>query len=161
MHTEYPSSEHDLRITRTFDAPIEKVWAAWTEQDQAKQWWSPKNLTTPYCSIDLRVGGKTLNCMRDPSGKEVWSTGTFLEIVPMEKLVFTDSFSDKDGNVVSSTVYGMPEIPLELLVTVTFKAEGGTTVVTLLHQGMAVDQHYAGANQGWNEMFDKLETILQ
>ena len=54
------TKNQELFITRIFDAPRERVWKAWTEPDLMKRWWGPKAFTSPYCKIDLRVGGKFL-----------------------------------------------------------------------------------------------------
>ncbi len=97
----------DIIITRMFDAPREIVWKAWTDPELTKRWWGPKNFTAPVIRIDLRVGGKYLNCMRGPDGKDYWSTGIYREIVPRERLVMTDSFADEKGNVVPASYYGM------------------------------------------------------
>jgi len=159
--------ERDLVITRIFDAPRELVWKAWTEPEQVKRWWGLKLFTSPSCKIDFRVGGKYLFCMRSDSGPEawqkgLWSTGVYKEIVPMEKIVCTDCFADEHGNVVPATHYGMPaDFPLEMLVTVTFeKYKGNKTKMTLTHVGIPAGEHYKGANQGWNESFDKLAESL-
>ena len=63
------------------------------------QWWGPKDFTAPVSKMDLRVGGKYLNCMRSPEGKDYWSTGTYREIVPMERLVSTFEFEGTPGHV--------------------------------------------------------------
>lgn len=159
--------EQALVITRIFDAPRELVWKAWTDPEQAMRWWGPKIFTSPSCKIDFRVGGKYLFCMRSDSGPEawqkgIWSTGVYKEIVPLEKIVCTDCFADEQGNVVPATHYGMPaDFPLEMLVTVTFeKYEGNKTKMTLTHVGIPAGEHYQGANQGWNESFDKLAESL-
>ena len=104
--------EKALVIKRTFHAPLEKVWKAWNDPEEAKQWWGPKNFTAPVMTIDFRVGGKYLNCMRGSPApgapvQDFWSTGTYKEIVPMESIVLTDSFADEHGNIVPSTHYGM------------------------------------------------------
>ena len=114
----------ELVIERVFDAPRERVWEAWTDPEQMKKWWGPKDFTAPTVEIDLKEGGKYLNCMRSPDGQEFWSTGVYREIVPMERLVITDSFADEEGNVVPGDHYGMPDIPLETEVTVTFEDQG-------------------------------------
>src|SRR5688500_147272 len=88
----------ELVITRVRDAPRERVWEAWTDPEQMKKWWGPKDFTAPTVEIDLQEGGKYLNCMRSPDGQDFWSTGVYREIVPMEKLVITDSFADEQGN---------------------------------------------------------------
>ena len=90
----------ELVIERVVDAPLQRVWEAWTDPEQMKKWWGPKDFTAPSVEIDLKEGGKYLNCMRSPDGQEYWSTGIYQEIVPMEKLVVTDSFADEQGNVV-------------------------------------------------------------
>lgn len=151
----------ELVIERVFDAPRELVWKAWTEPERVMRWWGPKGYTTPVCKIDFRVGGTSLNCMRGPDGKDIWSTGVYREIVELERIVCTDSFADADGNVVSASHYGMPDsIPLEMLVTVTFEDVDGKTKMTLRHTGLPVGEMIDGANQGWSESFDKLAEML-
>ena len=156
------TKEGALVIERVFNAPRELVWKAWTEPEQVMKWWGPKDFTTPTARIDFRLGGKSLNCMLAPDGKEYWSTGVYKEIVPPERFVTTDSFSDKDGNVVHGSVYGMPEdMPMEMLLTVTFEdIGGGKTKMTLVHEGLPAGEMLGGANQGWNESFDKLDALL-
>ncbi len=150
-------TEPGLVITRVFDAPRELVWKAWTEPEQFMRWWGPKNFTSPVSRIDLRVGGKYFNCMRSPEGQEFWSTGFYREIVPMERLVLTDSFADEKGNIVLASHYEMPgEWPLELLVTVTFEEIDGKTKMTLRHVGIPSGTMSDNTQAGWNESFDKL-----
>jgi uncharacterized protein YndB with AHSA1/START domain len=85
----------------------------------------------PECPIDLRVGGRYMVCERTSSGKLLWITGTYLEIVVSERIVNTPSFAGPDGNVVPATHYGLStEFPLETLITVTFEARGNRTAVT-------------------------------
>lgn len=151
----------ELVIERVLDAPLERVWAAWTDPEQMKKWWGPKEFTAPTVEIDLKEGGKYLNCMRSPDGQEFWSTGVYREIVPMEKLVVTDSFADEKGNVVPGAHYGMPDFPLETELTVTFEDQGGKTKLTLRHAGMPVGEHGSQAEAGWNESLDKLEESLR
>lgn len=154
-------SEQDLFIMRTFDAPRELVWKAWTEPERVKRWWGPKEFTAPFCKIDLRVGGVSLYCMRSPDGKDYWSTGVYREIVKPERIVCTDSFADEKGNVVPATHYGMSaDFPLEMLVTVTFEEHEGKTKLTLIHVGIPAGADRDGAKQGWNESFDKLADYL-
>jgi uncharacterized protein YndB with AHSA1/START domain len=154
-------SEQDLLITRVFDAPRELVWKAWTDPQQVKRWWGPKNFTTPFAKIDLRVGGVSLTCMRSPDGKDYWSTGVYREIIKPERIVCTDSFADEKGNVVPATHYGMSaDFPLEMLVTVTFEALEGKTKLTLIHVGIPAGADRDGAKQGWSESFDKLAEYL-
>ena len=151
----------ELVIARTFNAPRERVWKAWTDPEQAKRWWGPKGFTAPFIEIDFRVGGKYLFCMRSPDGKDYWSTGTYREIVPMKKFVATDSFADAKGKVVPASYYGMDaDFPLELLWTVTLDDLGGKTKMTLRHSGFSEGPARTGAEQGWSESFEKLAASL-
>lgn len=155
-------AKQEVVVTRTFNAPRELVWKAWTEPEHFMEWWGPKDYTCPFCEIDLRVGGKYLNCMRSPDGKEYWGTGVFREIIPMERIVFTDSFADEKGNVVHGTHYGMsPDFPLEMLVVVTFEDQDGKTKMTLRHIGVPTGPDSEGTHQGWSESFDKLAESLK
>ena len=151
-----------LTITRVFDTPRELLWKAWTDPGLFMRWWGPKNFTSPVSRMDLRVGGRYLNCMRSPEGQEYWSTGVYREIVPMERIVSTDSFADEKGNVVPASHYGMPgEWPLELLVTVTFEEAAGKTRMMLRHEGLPAGTMSEQTEAGWNESFDKLTAILK
>ena len=158
------TTEEALVITRVFDAPRELVWKAWTEPEHMMRWWGPRAFTCPHCEIDFRVGGKILASMQSPEfneGRPIWSTGVYREIVPLERIVMTDSFADDKGNVVPATHYGMGEdIPLEMLVTVTLEDLGGKTRMTMRHEGLPAGEMKDGANQGWNESFDKLAEYL-
>lgn len=157
-------SDRVVRIERIFDAPRELVWRAWTEPEHMTRWWGPKGFTVPHCTIDFRVGGKILVAMQSPEfneGRPIWSTGIYREIVPLERIVCTDSFADEHGNVVPATHYGMSaEFPLEALVTVTFEDYEGKTKLTLRHEGLPLSDR-EGAEQGWNESFDKLAQSLR
>ena len=153
-----------LVIERVFDAPRELVWKAWSDPEMAMRWWGPKGFTAPACEIDFRVGGKCLFAMQSPDfneGRPIWSTGVYREIVPLERIVVTDSFADEKGNVVPATDYGMPgDFPLEMLVAVTFEDLDGKTKMTLRHEGLPAGEMREGAGTGWNESFDKLADSL-
>jgi uncharacterized protein YndB with AHSA1/START domain len=150
----------ELVITRVFDAPREAVWKSWTDPENFMVWWGPRGFTSPACEIDLRVGGKYLACMRSPEGQEYWSTGVYREIVPKEKIVYTDSFSDPEGNPVPASHYGMPgDWPSEMIVTVTFEEAGGRTKVTLRHDGIPPDT-MSDCEAGWSGSFDKLAEAI-
>lgn len=151
----------ELTITRHFEAPPSRVWNAWTEPAQVMRWWGPKGYTSPVCEIELRVGGKYLFCMRSPEGKDYYSTGTYRRIDPLQALVFTDSFADEKGSVVSASAYGMSEdLPLELVVTLRFEEQGGRTRLSLTHAGLPAGEVVELTRAGWNESLDKLAESL-
>lgn len=149
-----------LTITRIFDAPRELVFKAFTEPEHFTQWWGPNNFTTPHCTIDLRVGGKMHYCMRSPDGNEFWGIGVFQEIVEPERLVYNDSFSDAEGNVVPASDYGMGDWPLETQVVMTFEEEGEKTRFTMQSFGMPEGKGRDGAEIGWGQSFDRLAAYV-
>jgi uncharacterized protein YndB with AHSA1/START domain len=151
-----------LVITRIFDSPRTLVWNAWSYPEQLMRWWGPKNFTAPVCKTDFRVGGKYLYCMRSKEDQDFWSTGTFVEIVPLEKIVYTDCFADEKGNPVHASHYGMPgnNWPMELKVTIQFEDLGDKTKMILTHAGLPSGQMIEMCGEGWNQSFDKLAESL-
>ena len=157
------ADEKELTITRTFDAPREVVWKAWTDTDMFMQWWGPKDFTAPVSKIDLRVGGEYFSCMRAPDGQDFCSKGVYREIIEQKLLVMTDSFADKEGNKVSATHYGMSSsFPMEMQIMVKFEEEGDKTKFTLKHSDVKnlSETELNDMTQGWNESLDKLAEYL-
>ena len=153
--------QNELVIRRVFNLPVSKVWRALTEAEEFKKWWGPRGFTCPYSKMEARVGGKYLNCMRAPDGKEFWSTGVVKEFIPEKKLVLTDHFSDDKGNIKSASEYGMPgDWPMELLITFELQEANGGTKFRLQHQGIPEEMH-DDCVKGWNESFDKLERNIK
>jgi uncharacterized protein YndB with AHSA1/START domain len=154
--------EEDLTITRIFDAPREAIWAIWTEPELVRLWWGPEGFTAPVARIDLRVGGRYLYCMRSPDCEDFWTTGVYKVIIPFERFVATDSFSDEMGRVVSAAHYGMGgHWPDELLVTATFEDEqDGKTKFTLVLAGIPYGEPKEQARAGWEESFEKIDRVL-
>jgi uncharacterized protein YndB with AHSA1/START domain len=154
---------NELIITRIFNAPRELMWKAWTNQDMFMQWWGPKGFTSPISKIDLRVGGEYFNCMRSPDGQDFCSKGIYREVVELERLVMTDSFADKEGNMVPASYYGLsPDFPKEMKIKVTFQEQEGKTKLILKHSNVESlnDTDLNDMQQGWNESFDKLDDVL-
>lgn len=147
-------------IERTFNAPINVIWQMWTEPDHFKKWYGPQGFTVPVAEMDVQVGGKRRVCMHSPDGRmQIWTTGEFTEISPMDRLVYTESPSDEAGNVVSPAAMGMPEgMPMTTTVTVLLAEVGGQTKMVMTHAGMPAD---SGADGGWNQAFDKLADLIK
>lgn len=152
----------EITITRIFDAPRELVFKAWKDEEMMSKWWGPKDFTAPSCSMDFRVGGKYLFCMRAPDGKDYWSAGVYLEIKEPEKIVYTDDFADENGNIIHASAYGFNgDWPDERIVTVTFEKIGDKTKMTLNHTGFPEGDMGKMANEGWNQSLDKLAASLK
>jgi uncharacterized protein YndB with AHSA1/START domain len=165
-------SENGIVITRIFNAPKEKVWTAWTDSEMVKKWWGPAGFTAPSIRIDLTVGGKYIYCMHGPPGtpfdSDMYSAGVFKEIVPGEKLVISDYFSDKDGNKVDPTTMGMaPDMPAEMDVVVLFETvEGNKTKLSIVYPKPASQAAFeamlkSGMEEGWSTSLDKLGNTVE
>jgi len=153
--------QSEVVIYRVFDIPVDKVWKALTEPEEFKKWWGPKGFTCPSSKMEAKVGAKYLNCMKGPDGKEYWSTGTVKEIIPEEKLVVTDSFSDPQGNIKTAADQGLPgEWPRESQITFELEEADGATKLRLQHEGIP-DEMHDECKKGWNESFDKLEQNIK
>ena len=151
----------DLVIERIFDAPREQVWRAWTDPELFMRWWGPSTFTSPTCRMDVRPGGRYVWSMRDPDGNDYYSAGMFLEVIPPERLVYTDSFADKDGNIIPPSVYGMSDaFPTELTVTVTLEDLGKQTKMRTTFSGMPEGPEKEMTAAGFNESLDKLTNAV-
>ena len=140
------STQHELLITRIFDAPRALVFKAWTEPEHMARWWGPKGFTLPVCEMDFRAGGAYRLCMRSPAGHDFWVHGVYREIVPPERIVWTGTSDDEPGN--------------ETVMTVTFADYDGKTQLTM-HQTFTFESDATrGARQGWNETLDRLAEAL-
>jgi uncharacterized protein YndB with AHSA1/START domain len=146
-------ADYELVLTRLIDAPREKLFRCWTESALLKQWFAPLPYTTPVAEVDLRVGGGNRIVMRGPEGQEIPCPGTYLDIVPNEKLVFTDAYT---GDWVPSGKPFMTAI-------ITFEDEGGKTRYTARVRHWTkedLDAHVKmGFHQGWGQCADQLAPL--
>lgn len=126
-----------LSLKRIFAAPREKVFHAWTDANALKKWFHVgEDWTTPLCEIDLRVGGTYRIGMQPPDSDSPYVVqGTFREVKPPEKLVFTWSWEGED--------------PYETLVTVFFRDVGGKTEVELRHERFPNSEERDKHSEGW------------
>lgn len=149
-------------ITRVFDAPRELVWQAWTDPKYVMQWWGPKGFTSPACKMDLRVGGKSLFCMKSPDGQEGWNAVEYHEIVPYEKIVSSMYFSDAEGNRIDPEQLGMEHEAVDGAYDVTlFEDLGdGRTRLTQIGNEPMESARDSGQLEGWEQMFDKLAAAV-
>ncbi|GJM41755.1 MAG: hypothetical protein DHS20C20_20370 [Ardenticatenaceae bacterium] len=160
--SEQTTSKDAMVIERIFEAPIDLVWQMWANADHFKQWYGPHGFSVPTANMDVRVGGKRLVCMemQTPDGvRQMWTTGKFVEIVPNVRLVYTESMSDENGNVMSPAAMGMPEgTPESTQVTVALEDLDGRTKMIMTHAGVPADSGGAG---GWAQAFEKLATYIE
>ena len=112
----------EFTISRVIDAPLERVWRAWTDAKQLKNWWGPKGFEIVSTKVDLRPGGVFHYHLRSPDGQDMWGKFIYREIVPQKRLVFVVSFSDEAGGVKRHPLH--ERWPLTILSTVTFAERG-------------------------------------
>lgn len=155
-------------ISRVFDAPRTLVYEVHTDPRHLEKWMSPEGFKTIHAKADFRVGGTYHYGLEGPNGMQMWGKQAFREIVPNEKLVYVQSFSDKDGGVTRHPAAA--SWPLEMLASTTFEDAGkGKTKVTTTWQpynsdaagNETFDQARAGMEQGFGGMFVKLESYLR
>jgi len=144
------SAEHELVIRRTFNAPRELVFRAWTEPQLLAQWSCPRGFSFTEQRGELRAGGSFAATMRSPEGTEHRLRGVYREIVPPERLVFTHWWVDERGSPGPET-----------LVTVTLTEHHGRTEM-MFHQGIfASVAAREGHEQGWQSCFERLAELLR
>jgi uncharacterized protein YndB with AHSA1/START domain len=127
----------EFTVTRTFDAPRDLVFKAWTEAARLAQWWGPKGFKMLVARLDLRPGGSFHYCMEVPEGsamggpasKRMWGKFVFREITPPARLVFVNSFSDEAGGATRHPL--AKDWPLEVLNVATFAEFQGKTTLTI------------------------------
>ena len=150
MSTPSPAADRELVITRLIDAPPEKVFRAWTTPELLVQWFTPKPWQTVRAEADVRPGGSSLIVMRGPDGTEFPNRGVYLEVIPNEKLVFTDAYTE---------AWKPSEKPFVTCI-LTFEDEGGKTRYTarVVHWTVADREAHEkmGFLEGWGKATDQL-----
>jgi uncharacterized protein YndB with AHSA1/START domain len=149
-----PASDRELVLTRLIAAPREKLYGAWTQPELLKQWFAPKPWRTPRAELDVRPGGASMIVMAGPDGTEFPSRGVYLEVVPNQRLVFTDAFTE---------AWQPSEKPF-MTVVLTFVDEGGKTRYTarVLHWSVADREAHEkmGFHEGWGQCTDQLAELV-
>ena len=148
------SPDRDLVLTRLIDAPREKVYRAWTDPSLLRQWFAPLPYTTPVAELDVRPGGANVIVMRSPEGQDLPNRGVYLEVVPNERLVFTDAYS---------AAWVPSEKPF-MTVILTFEDEGGRTRYTARVRHWTEADRAAheqmGFHEGWGQCADQLAAMV-
>lgn len=159
--------ERESVITRVFNAPRERVWKVWTEAEHLARWWGPKGFTVVVATLDLRPGGIFHYAVRASSGLEMWGKLVYGDVVAPERLVYINSFSDKDAGM---TRHPMSATwPLEVFNTLTLTEQDGKTTLTMrggpINATEAERKTFEDArdsvHQGTKGMLDELEAYLE
>jgi uncharacterized protein YndB with AHSA1/START domain len=143
-------TEHTIQIRRTFDAPRELVWAAFTDPDQLTKWWGPQGFHVPRESIevDLRPCGVFALTMVGPDGAAFPDRGTFQEVVMHERLAFGGQVEGFEQMTSAHTDVAFVDLG------------DGRTEIVVQQTMVAVEEMPEMARQGWSSQFDKLDDLL-
>ena len=160
--TDDNTSQDALVIERRFAAPVELIWQMWTDPEHFKAWYGPDGATVPVAKMDVRAGGTRLVCIEisTPKGAmQTWFTGEYREVIENQRLVYTESISDENGNVAPAPAPGMPEgHPTTTEVRVELEDLGGHTKMIMTHTGIPGDSPGAA---GWAMALDKLAAHVE
>jgi len=150
-------AERELVLTRLIEAPRETLYRCWTEPELLRQWFAPAPVTTPVAELDVRPGGGNFIVMRMPDGQEMPNRGVYLEVVPNERLAFTDAYT-ADWAPSSGHPF--------MTVIVTFEDAGpGETryTATVRHWTVADRERHEqmGFHAGWGQCADQLAALAK
>lgn len=143
-------SDHEIVMTRLFDARRQLVFDALTKPELVRQWYGPRGWTMKVCEIDLRAGGKWRYVTNREDGKEIGQFGVYREVTPPERIVNTELWEDWKG--------------VETVVTTVLLEDGGKTTMTatILFPSQEVRDILlkSGVEDGANQTYDKLADYL-
>jgi uncharacterized protein YndB with AHSA1/START domain len=136
-----------LHMERTFQAPAEAVFNAWTSEEVLRRWWHAEHGETPEAEVDLRVGGTVRVVMRKPNrDTDIGGGGRYTEIEPPTRLAFTWIW---DGDT------------RRTLIELDFEEHDGVTTVRFTHSDLWDEEAVRAHKEGWGELFDSLERALE
>ena len=144
----------DLVLERVVPVSRERVWSAWTKPEHVSKWFAPTPWAIARCQIDLRPGGAFLSVMRSPEGQEFPNLGCYLEVVPHERLVWTDALAP--GYRPSSEPFFTCALTLEA------HATGTQYTVVAMHADESTRNRHdeMGFFGGWGQCLDQLAEHL-
>jgi uncharacterized protein YndB with AHSA1/START domain len=139
----------NLRIERTFQAPAEKVFEAWTSEEVMRRWFHAEHdWETTEAQVDLRLGGAVRVVMRDPhKDAEYGGGGTYTEIDPPTRLAFTWTWDDDKER--------------ETMIELDFLEANGATTVLLTHRNLKDEESLRDHEDGWTKCLENLGRVLE
>lgn len=157
---------YNVVVTRTFDAPVQQVWQAWSDPGYVRQWWGPTGFTCPLAEMDVQEGGTSLVCMRAPEefgGQDLYNTWTYSKIDTHQLIEFIQHFTDKERTQLDPAQVGIPPgIPKEVRHVITFKAlNGNRAEMTVTEYGYASEQVRDLSKAGMEQCLAKMAALFQ
>ena len=143
------TEQTSLEIKRFINAPPARVYAAWTDPEQLKQWWGPEGVRTRNFTADARIGGKYRWDLYNQEGEEMTVFGEYRELIAGKKIVFTWKWDDDEDWETQNSI-----------VTVELSDRDGGTEVKLTHVKLPSEASRDRHNEGWNSVLDRLEKFF-
>ncbi len=157
----------DVKVEREFDAPIDRVWAAWTTPDDLRAWWGPIGFTCPRADVDIRPGGRIFVTMRAPDGWggfEQHSTWDIVDVDPPRRLSYVFRFADAAGTAITAVAAGIPAegVPDEGHHEVVLTAIGeGRTLLEMIEHGYTTEEARDLSKGGLEQCLDKMAVLVE
>jgi uncharacterized protein YndB with AHSA1/START domain len=160
-HQYKPDPSLDLVLERVVDVSPQLVWAAWTQPEHVKKWFTPRPWQTVDCEIDLRPGGIFRTTMRSPEGEEFPNLGCYLEVVENRKLVWTDAL--EPGFRPATPVSGCGVTNFTAIVMLEPKGKGTKYTALALHKSEEERKKHEemGFHEGWGTALDQLVEVAK
>ena len=138
-----------LEIVRFINAPANRVYDAWTDPGQLKEWWGPEGVRTRNLTAEVQIGGKYRWDLTSPDGEEMSAFGEYLELIPGKKIVFTWKWDDDEEWENRTSV-----------VTVELFERGSETELRFRHEQLPSEESRDRHTEGWNSLLDGLEQFV-
>ena len=160
-HNHLPDPKLDLNFERVVELPPALIWAAWTEPEHLKHWFTPTPWKTVECEIDLRPGGIFRTVMRSPEGKDFPNIGCYLEIIPNKKLVWT-SILHPGFRPAPSAVSGC-DLFFTAFILLEPQGKGTRYTAVCMHSSEADSKRHneMGFQDGWGKALDQLVALAK
>jgi uncharacterized protein YndB with AHSA1/START domain len=158
--------DHSFTLSHTFNAPVEKVFEAWTNPDHLKQWFAPKGYSVIYAKAEIKAGGESHYCLASEHGMEMWGKMFYKDFIPPAKLSYTQVYSNEQGGIEPHPM--IKNFPIEIFTTVMLDEKDGKTTLNLTWEPVNanieqitrfIDETFE-LSQEWGGMFQQLETYL-
>ena len=160
------SGGQEFTISREYDAPISLIFKMFSEAEHLAKWWGPKGMAMKVVQLDFRPGDTFHYSMTTPDGMEMWGLFVYHDIEKPSRIVFVNSFSDKDANIIRAPFHA--SWPLEVKNTLTLSEHNGKTTLTLKGGPINATEdecklftdNFPSMQQGFKGTFDQLEEYL-
>lgn len=164
--TDEPKKLIDIVAIHIFDAPIEKVWQAWTDGKLVQHWWGVDGFSNILAEVDVREGGIShlgMRASKEYGGMDYYNVFKYTRVIPLQLIQYVSNFADKEGNVITPEMAGLPvETPMDKKQQVEFKDLGdGKTKVTVTEFGWPVgDVMIERSRRGLEQTLTNIDKVL-